>query len=436
VAAVARALVLALCSLLAVRGVAAADGKTSKVTIETEPPGAKVYFGLKEDGAVCTTPCTVVAPIGETAIIIEAENRRSIIESMVVRKRPRPLKLSFKLEPAVGTLVVEGGTGATIKLDDRDLGKAPRRIENVQAGGHHVALEKNGKQIYDDFIEIEAGGEATVAAPAAVADSPPVRGDVPAIVATARAAGPRRRAPAVVVSGAIDVGFRQFTYTTDTTMRTRFEHDERELAQVLVGPVLEIWPTTLFGLKVLPGLALYGRFEYGINPQAVPINNLDGSMTRTSLKTAWQSLELSLHHRWTVADVGTVEVGAGYVDDRYRFTGDPGELNLVPDASYKAVRIGGRASLLFGALEPFVAIEQRIVLQGGALEDRYSVGTSVYGVRGSLGTTARLGRFVLRLEGGVTLYSWTFRPDINDMTKAKGGDDVIENVTLAIGYVL
>src|ERR1041384_5033154 len=81
--AVARALVLAMCSSLAAAfwlgpRAALADGaKTSKVTIETEPPGAKVYFGLKEDGEVCTTPCTIDAPVGETAIIVEAENRRS-----------------------------------------------------------------------------------------------------------------------------------------------------------------------------------------------------------------------------------------------------------------------------------------------------------------------------------------------------------------------
>src|SRR5689334_11747587 len=89
---VARALVLAMCSSLAAVAALAAVGphtahadtpaKTSKVTIETEPPGAKVYFGLKEDGEVCTTPCTIDAPVGETAIIVEAENRRPVIESL------------------------------------------------------------------------------------------------------------------------------------------------------------------------------------------------------------------------------------------------------------------------------------------------------------------------------------------------------------------
>ena len=427
-----------MCSLLARPALAAADAKTSKVTIETDPPGAKVYFGLKEDGEICTTPCTVDAPVGETAIIVEAENRRSIIDRLVVRKRNRPQKLTFKLELAVGSLVVEGGAGATIKLDDLDRGKAPLRIDNIEAGGHHVALEKNGKAIYDEIIEIEAGGEATVSAPAAV-ETPPA-GDAAAVAATGQpSASGRRGARSVAVSAAVDVGYRHFNYSIpDASMRTAYEQDEQELGQVLVGPILEIWPTTLLGLKFLPGLALYGRFEYGVNPQAVPIERMGGSREPTTLTTAWQSLEVSLHHRWTVADAGTIEVGAGYVDDRYRFNArQPADLALVPDAAYQAVRIGGRASLLFGPLEPYIAIEQRIVLQGGPLEDRYSLGTSVYGVRGALGASARLGHFEARLEGALTLYSWTLKPDTTrDPTTAHGGDDVIENVTFALGYIL
>src|SRR5262245_27177910 len=231
--AVARALLLAMCSLLARPTLAAAEARTSKVTIETDPPGAKVYFGLKEDGEICTTPCTVDAPVGETAIIVEAENRRSIIESLVVRKRARPQKLIYKLELAVGTLVVEGGAGATIKLDDLDRGKAPLRIDNIQAGGHHVALERNGKAIYDEFIEIEAGGEATVSAPAAV-ETPPV-GDAAALAATAHpSAAGRRGARSLAVSAAVDVGYRHFNYSIpDAAMRTPYEQDEQELGQVL-----------------------------------------------------------------------------------------------------------------------------------------------------------------------------------------------------------
>jgi len=435
----ARALVLAGCLVLAGFGVAEAGGKTSKVTIETDPPGAKVYFGLKEDGEICTTPCTVDAPIGETPIIIEAANRRSIIENLVVpRKAARPMKVRYTLEPAVGTLIVEGGNGATIKIDDEDKGKAPGRVEGVAAGAHHIVVEKTGKPLYDDFVEIDAGHEATVTARTAAAEPPPPpRPRAPAISTTTAAPPPapppRRQGPSLAVIGAMDVGFRQFSYRNNTTPAT--QRDDKEGGQILAGPVIELWPTTLLGLRALPGLALYGRFEIGLNPQPVTVvDSMTGLNMRTSLSTAWRSLEVSLHQRWTIANAATIEVGAGYAEDRYQFNGDLAEIALVPDASYQAVRVGIRASLLLGSIEPYFAVENRLVLSGGAMDDRYTNGTSVNGVRGALGTAVHLGHFEARLEGGLTRYSWAFKPDTGDVTKADGGTDFIQNLTVALGY--
>jgi hypothetical protein len=428
----ARALVITACLALGPVGSAMAGGKTSKVTIETDPPGAKVYFNLKEDGEICTTPCTVDAPIGETPIIIEAENRKSVIENLVVpRKTVRPMKVAYKLDPAVGALVVEGGAGATIKIDDADQGKAPRRIEDVQAGAHHVVLERNGKKIYDDFVEIETGRDATVTPTVAVA-AEPAGGDEPAIAAVEPPAAPRdRSAPSVSVTLAVDAGFRQFSYKGNTTPRD--QRDDREAGQLLVGPIVELWPTRLLGLGLLRGLALYARFELGVNKQDVSVEN-DAMALR--LQTSWRSLEVSVHHRWTIRGAATLEVGGGYTDDRYAFTGDAQDRRIVPDAAYKTVRIGGRASLLVGSLEPYLTFENRIVLSGGALEDRYANGTSTSGVRGSLGAVKRFGKLDVRVEGTLTLYSWTFRPDASDMTapQATGGRDFIQNVMLAVGY--
>jgi PEGA domain len=434
----ARPLVLAAWLILAHVGVAHADrpAKTSKVTIETEPAGAKVYFGLKEDGEVCTTPCTVDAPIGTTAVIIEAENQRSLFENLVVRRSNRPMRVHFKLEPAIGTLIVEGGNGATIKLDEQDAGKAPRRIENVSAGGHHVALIKNGKQIFNDFVDVEAGQEATISAPSAVADAASRGSDDAAEVSagvTAPSSGGTRATPMIAVSAAMSVGFRQFTYRNNQTENT--QRDDREVGQLLTGAIVDVWPTTLFGVRKLPGLSLHTRFEYGVTPQAVSIKSPQSPMaTETSLKTAWRSLEISLLHRWRVANAGAIEVGAGYIDDRYRFDGKADEVDVVPDASYQAVRIGGRGSLLLGSLEPYAAIENRIVLSGGVMEKRYTLGTSVFGVRGALGAVMHVGHFDVRLEGAITLYRWAFRYYASDLLRADGGSDVIENVTLAVGY--
>jgi hypothetical protein len=429
----ARLLVLAAWLVIAPSGVASAGAKTgtkartSKVTIETDPPGAKVYFGLKEEGEACTTPCTVDVPIGENAIIIEADNRRPLIENLIVRRSARPIKVHFKLELAIGTLIIEGGVGATIKLDEEDVGTAPKRIENVSAGAHHVALVRNGKQIFDDFVDVTAGDEATITVPIASEPAPPPE---EAVASTAVPVSPRRT-PVIAVTAGMNVGFRQFTYSNNQTEDT--QRDDREVGHVLTGAIVELWPTTLLGARRLTGLALHVRFEYGVTPQEVSVRTPAAPMT-TSLTTAWRSLELSLRHRWPIASAGTIEVGAGYVDDRYRFNGDPAEVEIVPDAVYQAIRIGGRGSLLLRSFEPYIALENRIVLHGGAMEDRYTLGTSVFGVRGALGVALHVGHFNVRVEGGITMYRWAFRSDTSDRMRADGGSDTIENVSLGVGY--
>lgn len=442
----ARPPVLAACLVLGLAGGTAAGGpapgaRTSKVTIETDPPGAKVYFNLKEDGEVCTTPCTVDAPIGETPIIVEAENRRSIIENLVVpRKTARPMRVSYKLKPALGSLVIEGGDGAAITIDEQPQGTAPRRFDDIPAGAHHVVLEKNGKKLYDAFVEVEVDGEATVSPPRPTESAArPPADDAPA-VAAARAPGPApRRSPELAVSVATDIGFRQFTFSYPSITVPATERNDRESGEVMTGAIVELWPATLLGLGALPGLELYGRFEIGINPQRVTVKPSSGPEMPTSLSTSWRSLEISLRHRWTIRDAATLEVGAGYTDDRYQFTTDdpligPEEQKIVPDTSYKAVRIGGRASLLLGRFEPYLAAENRLVLSGGALGDRYSLPTSVNGVQAALGAAVHLGHIEIRAEGRVTQYSWTFGADVTDPDQADSGSDAIEQIGLTVGY--
>lgn len=442
-----RPLALAACLMAGAAGSAAAGGpgqanpqssaRTRKVTIETDPPGAKVYFRAKEDGEVCTTPCTVDAPIGETPIIVEAENRRALIESLVVpRKTARPLRVSYKLRPAYGSLIIEGRDGATIKIDERAQGTAPRRFDEILAGAHHVVLEKDGKKLYDEFVEVEVDAAATVSAPRAAQPPPPAASPAPAVH---EAPDRKRGTPVLAVAAATDIGFRQFTYHNNQTPAT--QRDDHEAGEVLTGAIVELWPTTLFHLAVLPGLSLYGRFQIGVNPQPVTVrNSTTGAVMPTSLTTSWRSLEISLHQRWTIASAGTIEVGAGYTSDRYQFTTDgsligDAQRDGVPDAAYKAVRIGGRASLLLGRLEPYVTAENRLVLSGGIMEHRYSLGTSVNGVQGALGAVVHLDRFEVRAEASLLLYSWTFRYDTNDSDKADGGSDRIERIGLTVGYV-
>jgi len=438
----ARPLVLAAALVLGAPS-ALAGGRTSKVTIETDPPGAKVYLNVKEDGEVCTTPCTIDAPIGETPIIVEAENRRSIIENLVVpRKTARPMRVSYKLKPAVGSLVITGGNGAAILIDEQNQGTAPHRFDEILAGAHHIVLEKNGRKIYDAFVEIEIGREATVQTPVIEVATTAEDSAAPAVTAP----GPARsdatrvdRLPRVAVHAATDIGFRQFDFSYADPSKAPTQRNDRESGQVLAGAIIELWPTRLFDLGVLRGLAIYGRFQFGVNPQRVTARDpMTGQITDTSLSTAWRSIEVSVRHRWMIGDMGTVEAGAGFLSDSYRFTSNdtvdgPGELAVVPDAKYKAVRIGGRVSLIDGRYEPYFAAENPLVISGGVLENRFPRG-SVNGVHGALGSELHLGMIDVRAQFSVTQYSWSFPRDTASSDQATGGSDLIEQIGIAVGY--
>ena len=107
----------------------------------------------------------------------------------------------------------------------------------------------------------------------------------------------------------------------------------------------------------------------------------------------------------------------------------------MPDADYRSIRIGVRGSLLVGSIEPYLAIENRIVMSGGkVIEDRFSLGASATGLRGALGFAARLGSFAARLEGSLTRYAWTFKFNTMDEFKADGASDSIIMISAALGY--
>ncbi len=420
---------------------AEANPKTTKVTFETDPIHAKVYFGSEEDGEQCTTPCTIDAPVGETAIIIEAEGRQSKFENLVIpKKQAKPYKFTYTLDPALGTLILEGAlpAGATIKIDDEDKGKASRRIENIPAGPHHITLLRDGKQVYEDFVDIVANQEYELSVPKTVASTDggggtgsgeTAGGDGQTKITTTtepKLPEPPRTTPYFVLMAIADVGFRQFSYQNNTTPNT--VRDESEGGQALLGPVLELYPTTLLGLHTLPGLFLYARAEFNVNSQSVKGMGITHPMT-----TFWQSLEFSLRHRWMISSA-SFEVGAGYARDRYEFNGERTEITLVPDADYNAVKISARGSLVQDWFEPYVEGGYKIVVSDSGLGSRYALGHSVNGLHGALGAAIHVGAFQVRAEAALTMYTWTLKADTQPMFGATGATDIIEMLSLSLGY--
>lgn len=408
-------------------------GSGRKIAVESDPAGASVYVNEKEAGPACaSTPCTIEAPAGEVTIIIELKDHASSFQELLIPKRGRVPKVTVKLLPAVGTIVVDGPPGASIQVDEENKGTAPLHID-VNEDAHHVVVTQGGKTLYDAFVEVTTGGE-TLVTPKQVASSGGAEEDGAGSGEGAgsgdivKSATPKRaRDRFISVSAALDIGFRTFTYqNVETPQKLR---DEKEGGQVLAGPLIEFWPGELIGVDPLRGLSLLARLQFGVNSQAVTGN---GIMDKTN--TFWQSMEFSLRYRKRFASIFTAEAGIGYVRDQYQFEGNTVDLMLVPDVDYQSVRLGLRGSVILGNLEPYVVIENRVVTDGGQLANRFAAGTEASGYRGAVGVNARLGNFLGRFEASALQYNWDIKFDPSSEYRATGASDSIRQLQFAVGY--
>jgi hypothetical protein len=406
-------------------------GAKKKVEIVTEPEGATVYLNLKEDGALCTTPCNVNVPVGSHTLIIELENYTALLENIDVGKKDKKPKFSYKLEAASGMILVKGPRGAEITIDEKPRGTAPARIE-IEPGTHKLVLTIDDKEVHSETVELENGGEVTVEGkrfvePADTTDTDPSDPLDPVVDKPEEPSTPRA-GPILSVSALLTVGFRNFKFENPTGDLK----PETEAGQVLVGPYVEIYPGTLAGVKALRGLALIVHYGHGANSQPV----LDENNMDTGLSTYWRTFQVGARHRWYLGDMASVEIGAGYVRDIHRFNAtDSTELDQVPDADYSSVRIGGRASVILAKLEPFVAAENRIVVAGKGFGDRFS-NPSATGLKLGGGVLLHAGKLFFTVEASYTRYSWTFGVGQTMGFSASGASDAFTNFGGSVGYEL
>jgi hypothetical protein len=424
--------------VLLVLGVAIADAEPKReVRIETDPPGALVYYETVENGPICdATPCTVELPVGEQSLVIELKGHARIYEAVVVPRRGKIKVPTFKLEKSLGTIVVDGPRGARVIVDDADQGKAPVRAD-VSAEAHHVVLTLGGKVLYDDYVEVKANEETSVT-PTRVASKPDDdreedddREDRDGddreqreVEVAARVTPARHRPSYLRIAAVFDVGFRQFHYAGSQTGGTL--RDATQSGQWIGGVQAEVWPGVIGGIGGLRGLSLLGRAQFGLHSQEVVGPNI------TKLTTFWQSLEISARQRWTFGKLG-VEAGAGFVRDQHRYEGFTADIDRAPDVDYQAIRVGARLSAALGRLEPYLGIENRFVLVGGKLEARFD-DASINGIRAVAGLAASFGKLDARVQGSLTRYRWDFAFMPTAAYRAESATDSIEQVQLSIGY--
>ncbi|NVB80384.1 MAG: PEGA domain-containing protein [Kofleriaceae bacterium] len=423
-------------TLLVAFSEAAEAGSTRKVEIVTDPPGATVYIDDPGNGAACdATPCTINAPLGTPTIIIRLDKFEPIFEPLDVPKGKKPLFAKWKLKGALGTIVVDSPRGATVQVDGEDKGKAPIRLE-VSAEPHQVVVYQAGKKLYDEFLDVATGDEVEVKPNAPGPDVADTGGegegegdgdgDGGGSSADTGITGQADSAPrtSFLTAGVVmDVGFRSFTYDEPMTGNLR---SETEGGQVILGPVVELFPMRLAGSSRLRGLSIFGRAQFGVRGQ-----QLTGGMLMGQVSTFWGSYELSVRHRWNFGALG-IEASGGYVRDQMRFNATNGnDINLVPDAEYQSIRIGAKLSYNMGDFEPYLAGENRVVLDGGVLATRFADAKAT-GMRGALGALLRFGPIIARAEASLVHYSWEFQSSAD--YQAAGATDSVKLISVLLGY--
>jgi hypothetical protein len=417
----------------------AVAGPKKKVQIETNPTGASVYINDVELGEICKTPCPVNVDEDATLIIALEGHKPEVVQVAIGRRERAPYKRKFDLVAAIGKIIVEGPRGADIEIDDKNRGKAPREID-VSAGTHSVVLTLDGRQVFADAVEVAANEEVPIKGKTSVAVKEPPDGDPPdgdppdgdppdgdppdgGDITRPLKPEPTRGDRIFSASAAVSVGFRDFKYNGVANGADNL-NPSNEKGQIVVGPVVELWPGTALGVRALRGLSILARAQFGVNPQEV----LDEDKMPIGATTFWRTFEGSVRQRFTLGGKATIEGSVGYLRDQQRFEGDASQ---VPDADYTSLRLSLRASALLGNYEPYLSFDNLVVLTGaGQVAENFPVGaSSVQGLKVAGGVAANFGSIAARVEASHTRYTWTFR-----MGDATGATDAITYVSFVVGY--
>jgi hypothetical protein len=300
-----------------------------------------------------------------------------------------------------------------------------------------VVVAMAGKTLFDDFVTVGMGEELTITpkpAGTVVATKPdpdPIvtddggggggsgSGSADSEIAKTAPQGPHHRV--LKISAVFDFGHRSFKYEKGTTPTGNVRDVSDTMA--MGGLELELWP--LANAAHLGGLSLLARYARTLVAQPV--------MGGSSAKSSWDSLEVTLRHRWTPGDTLVLEAGGGFVRDKFGFDGDPADVANTPDITYGALRIGGRVAFRLGGFEPYLSAENRIVVSRGDFGNRFKSTTTVDGYRAALGATAKLGPLDGRIEGAIVHYGWKFETDATSTYRAVSGNDDVEIVTATLG---
>ena len=156
---------------------AADTGKPLQISLALLPGEVSVDTGgiagelLVEGRPLGAVPGVIRIPAGDHELLIRAPRHVDHAAALHVEGAGRRQSLQVKLLPAFGYLVLDTSpAGAVVRVDDRDLGRTPLRLE-LDAGLRRLALNAPGRRAWNSQVAIQSGqtldlGVIDLAAPA------------------------------------------------------------------------------------------------------------------------------------------------------------------------------------------------------------------------------------------------------------------------------
>lgn len=400
-------------------GAAAADTKRT-VHIETTPPGATIYQDEKGGAELGTTPADLRLAPGEHVLVISLDGYLDEVVPVSVpaasgKAARQPIDVDpILMKAAEAMLEIRGAApdGARVLIDGEDRGTLPRRLE-IAPGAHQVQVMVDGTAVYDDWVEVEGGGEHVVTVTPTDAPPPPPEPERPR--------GPRP--PLAIVRVGPDFGWRSLRYDGAADAMFTPSFSSRVLTAVRVEAELAPW-RQLPAARPVWGLALVVGGGYA------PADTVTVGSRATD--QFWRTTEIGLRYRLGLGRHAAVGADAGWARLLWAFRGD--QEDALPDVDYQLVRLGLRAEGTVGPLAAWFTIANNVVAGAGALPGRFAT-ADADGVSLRLGGKARLWRGLLEagFEYQLASFSWSFEPVMGGDYQASGASDRIDSARLWVG---
>ena len=163
----ARVLRLALMSTLLITVAGDASAATTKVDIDTVPPGVQVFLAdiEGEESPLGTTPLSAVRlPRGQHTLRFSKEGYKALVETLEVGKRPSRFVFKLERKTRPGTLefrALERFHGAAIAIDGKVVGALPTTVP-VPAGRHLAKITKEGYEPWERWFDVKEGEQLPV----------------------------------------------------------------------------------------------------------------------------------------------------------------------------------------------------------------------------------------------------------------------------------